>query len=87
MRATDMVRTVSLSARIPENKELHIVLPADVPAGPAEIVLVVSSAGQPRSSKLGDLADAEFFGIWRDRADIGDAFAQDLRKQGWKRSA
>ena len=84
-----MVKTVNLSAQIPENRELHITLPADVPTGPAEIVLVVSSAAIPQGSALGELANSEFFGMWRDRADIVDSFrfAQDLRTQGWKRSA
>jgi hypothetical protein len=35
-----MVRTVNLNANIPANREIHIVLPADVPEGPAEIVFV-----------------------------------------------
>lgn len=37
------MRTISLSADIPANRELRITLPADIPAGPAGIVLVVSS--------------------------------------------
>ncbi len=36
---------------------------------------------------LSELADSEFFGMWRDRLDIdaGFEFARDLRSQGWKR--
>ena len=84
-----MIKTVNLSAEIPANHELHITLPADIPTGPAEIVLVVSSALQPGTSTLGELADSEFIGVWRDRLGIPDSFrfAQDLRSQGWKRSA
>lgn len=86
-----MVRTLNVKADIPANRELdlHITLPADVPLGPAEIVLVVSSVAAPKSSTLGDLLNSEFFGMWRDRTDISDSidFARELRSQAWKRSA
>ena len=84
-----MVRTMNLNADIPADRELHITLPADVPVGPAEIVLVVSSSSSSAPSTLGKLADSEFFGMWHDRADISDSseFARDLRSQGWKRIA
>ena len=84
-----MVRTVNFNADILPNRELHILLPADVPTGPAEIVLIVSSPAVSAASTLGELADSEFFGMWRDRADIKDSleFARDLRSEGWKRSA
>ena len=84
-----MVKTVNLNTDIPPSRELHITLPADVPTGPAEIVVVVSSPTRSSSSTLGALAGSEFFGIWRDRSDIEDSFkfAQTLRSEGWKRSA
>ena len=84
-----MVKTVNLNANIAPNRELHITLPADVPTGPAEIVLVVSSSAHLTDSTLGELADSEFFGMWQDRPDITDSaqFARDLRSEGWKRSA
>jgi hypothetical protein len=84
-----MVKTLNLNTNIPADRKLHITLPADVPPGPAEIVLVVSSAAASAPSTLGELLDSEFFGMWRDRADITDSFefARDLRSQGWKRSA
>ena len=71
MISAEMIKTVSISAQIPENRELHVTLPADVPAGPAEIVLVVSSAAALSAPTLGELADSEFFGVWRDRSDRG----------------
>jgi hypothetical protein len=84
-----VVRTVSLNADIPPDRELRITLPADVPIGPAEIVLVVSSPGSSAARTLGDFKDSEFFGMWRDRSDIVDSlqFARELRSEGWKRSA
>jgi hypothetical protein len=82
-----MVKTVNLNAEIPPNREIHITLPGDVPVGPAEIVLVVSSHTRAGGSPCGDLANSEFFGMWADRADIGDSaeFARDLRADAWKR--
>lgn len=87
-----MVTTLNLSAEIPETRELRITLPADVPTGHAEIVLLVSTgvgSGGVGSggSTLGDLAASEFAGIWADRADIGDSalFARHLRETAWNR--
>ena len=84
-----MVKTLNLSADIPASRELHITLPADVPLGLAEIVLVVFSSAASTPSTLGNLADSEFFGMWRDHPNITDSFkfARDLRSHGWKRSA
>jgi len=85
--SVDMVKTLNLNAEIPPNRELRITLPNDVPTGPAEIVLLVSSSALSRDSTLGALANSEFFGLWKDRPDITDSFAQTLRSEGWKRSA
>jgi hypothetical protein len=84
-----MVRTVNLNTDIPANRELRITLPADVPIGPAEIVLVVSSSDHTGGRTLGDFGRSEFFGMWRDRSDIIDSgqFARDVRSEGWTRSA
>ena len=84
-----MVKRLNLSAQIPPNRELRITLPGDVPTGPAEIEVVVSSPARSSVPTLGDLADSEFFGMWRDRSDIEDSlqFARRLRSEGWKRSA
>ena len=83
-----MVRTIKLNAAIPGNRELYIMLPADIPTGPAEITVTVSSALDSSIPTLGDLANSEFFGMWRDRDDIEDSvgFAKTLRSEGWKRS-
>ena len=84
-----MVKTIHLSTEISPDRELRITLPADVPPGPAEILLVISSSAQTSAPTLGDLANSEFIGIWRDRSDIDDSvqFARTLRSDGWKRSA
>lgn len=84
-----MIRTLNLTTDIPANRELHISLPADFPQGRADIVLVIAPAKQEKLATLADLRDGEFFGMWRDRADIVDSpdFARELRSEGWKRPA
>ena len=84
-----MIRTVHLTTEIPASREIHITLPADIPLGPAEIVVVVSSSAPVLPSTLGNLLNSELLGMWRDRTDIADSlkFAEELRSQGWKRSA
>ncbi len=84
-----MVKTFNFTADVPPNREVRITLPADVPPGLAEIVVVVASHASAASSTLGDLLHSEFFGMWRDRADIGDSveFARRLRAEAWSRSA
>jgi hypothetical protein len=85
---SQVTRTINLNAEIPASRELRITLPPDVPLGPAEIVLRVSSAPTGSVKKtLGDLASSEFFGMWRDRTDIADSveFARELRSRAWTR--
>jgi hypothetical protein len=82
-----MVKKLNLMAEIPPSRELHIKLPKDVPIGPAEIVLVVSSSTRPSDSTLGALAGSDLFGLWKDRPDVTDSFAESLRSEGWKHSA
>ena len=82
-----MFKTMNLHAEIPANHELHITLPSDVPTGPADVVVVISTSNQEKTRTLKDLADSEFIGMWKDRPDIDDGFAQRLRSEGWKRSA
>ena len=78
-----MTKTVNVNANIPASRQLHITLPLDVPVGPAEIVLLVSSQSATPAPTLGDLAVSEFFGMWSARADITDGveFAHELRDQ------
>lgn len=82
-----MVRTINLTTEIPLNRQVWITLPPDVPTGPAELVVVVAPrTGQVQT--LGDLARSEFFGMWRDRADISDSaeYARQLRAEAWRRA-
>lgn len=83
-----MVRTINLTMDIPPNRELRIMLPPDVPPGPAELVVVVAPR-ERLTRTLGDLARSEFFGMWRDRADVRDRaeYARQLRTEAWRRTA
>ena len=83
-----MVKTISVTTEITPERELHITLPADTPLGPAEIVVVVAPHAAHTVPTFGDLLHSEFFGMWRDREDIGDSaeFARRLRVEGWSRT-
>lgn len=82
-----MARTLALHVEIPASRELAITLPANVPVGPAEIGMVVTSSCDSQASTLGDLANSEFFGMWRERTDLGDSveFPGNIRSEEWKR--
>jgi hypothetical protein len=84
-----MFRTINLTTEVPPNREVRIQLPDDIPPGPAEMVVVVASHTATTGHTLGDLARSEFFGMWRDRSDIGDTaeFARRLRRDAWSRPA
>ena len=83
-----MSKTVTLTTEIPADRELRIKLPADVPTGSAEVVVTVSSTKPSPPPTFGDLLKSEFFGMWKDRADIEDSveFARRLRSESWKRA-
>jgi hypothetical protein len=82
-----MVKTISLTTDVPPDREVRIMLPSDVPLGPADIVVVVASRVSTTARTLGELARSEFFGMWRNRTDIGDSaeFARRLRAEAWSR--
>jgi hypothetical protein len=83
-----MARTINITAEIPLKRELRIMLPPDMPPGPAEHVMAVASH-EHSVRALGDLVSTEFFGMWRDRTDIRDRaeFARQLRAESWRRAA
>jgi hypothetical protein len=82
-----MVKTFSITADVPPDRRVRIVLADDVPTGPAEIVVVVTSRTSIAHT-LGGLARSKFFGMWRGRGDIGDSaeFARRLRAEAWTRA-
>jgi hypothetical protein len=82
-----MLKTITVTTEITPERELRIALPADTPLGPAEVVVVVSSAARRSERTFGDLLRSEFFGMWRDRDDITDSaeFARQLRGEAWSR--
>lgn len=80
-----MIKTISLTADVTPDRQVQIVLPDDVPTGPADIVVVIASRAAVPTPTLGDLLNSEFFGMWRDRDDITDSaeFARQLRIAAW----
>ena len=76
-----------MTADVPPNHQFTITLPDEIPTGPAEIVLVVASQHPAPVSTLAELAESEFFGLWRDRDDIADSAddARALRDKAWSR--
>ncbi|MCS6909267.1 MAG: hypothetical protein NZM11_01675 [Anaerolineales bacterium] len=83
-----MIRTITISTDVPPSREVKITLPADVPVGPADLVVVVAAREIPTVHTLGELLNSEFFGLWRDRTDIADSaeFARRLRAAAWGRT-
>lgn len=84
-----MVKTIRLETNVTTDHELHIKLPNDFPEGMAEITLVVESQNKSKKKgrTFGDLLKSEFFGMWKDRDDIGDSveYARKLQEKTWKR--
>jgi hypothetical protein len=77
------MRIVTLTTTVTPERTLTIRIPQDVPAGPAEVVIVFATESSPRSrSTLGDLRASEFFGMWRDRKARGEK-----RRSDWKRDS
>jgi len=83
------MRVVTLTTTVTSQRTLTVRVPEDIPAGPAEVIIVFAPETTPQHrSTLGDLQTSEFFGMWRDRTDMPDspALARALREQAWKRN-
>ena len=83
------MKTIACKVVIPSDRQLHLVVPEDVPPGPAEVVLVIAPDIQPEKGlTAGDLRRSPLCGIWKDRTDIGDslAYARKLRTKAERRS-
>ncbi len=85
-----MVKTIILQTDISPQRVLQISLPEDVPAGPAEVVVVIATR-QPiqadQGSTAADMAASPLFGLWGERTDLGDSqsYARKLRTQAERR--
>jgi hypothetical protein len=83
------MKTIACKVVIPSDRQLHLVVPEDVPPGPAEVVLVIVPDIQPKKGlTAGDLLRSPLCGIWKDRTDIGDSleYARKLRTEAEWRS-
>ncbi len=83
-----MVKTFTLTTEVLPDREVRVTLPADVPLGPADIVVVVAPHTTPAVRTLGDLLASDYVGMWQERTDIHDSaeFARQLREAAWRRS-
>ena len=79
------MRTINLKTEIPENHKLLIDIPQELPAGPAEVIVIIApeiSKPLKKGKTAGDMLRSPLLGIWKDRKDITDSleFARKLRK-------
>ena len=85
-----MVKTLTLQMDISPHRVLQISLPEDIPAGPAEVVVVIATR-QPvqtdQGSTAADMAASSLFGLWDERTDLSDSqsYARKLRAQAERR--
>ena len=82
-----MTYTVNITTDIPANRRVELVLPPGVPAGEADLVVVVVPRA-PSHGRMGkDLLTSEVFGMWADRTDLPDSeeYALQLRDRAWRR--
>jgi hypothetical protein len=83
------MRTITSKVVIPEDHQLRLSVPEDVPPGPAEIVLVIVPEPTPgKGLTAAELLRSPLFGIWKDRTDMTDSveYARKLRARAEQRS-
>ncbi len=85
-----MLKTLALQTEISPERELRIKVPEEVPLGPVELVVVISSqepSFEPTGT-AGDMLRSQLFGLWASRDDIDDsaAYARFLRAQAEQRT-
>ncbi len=83
-----MTKTIQLTTEVPDNRQVKITLPGEIPVGPAQLTVSIQTPPESTPSKLGDLLQSGLLGCWRDRTDLGDSleFAQRLRHDSWRRN-
>jgi hypothetical protein len=83
-----MTHMIRIETNIPDNRKVELTLPADVPTGEAEVVVVIVPKSDRRPSTAQDLLNSEIVGMWVDRTDVDDssAYARELRDRAWKRA-
>ena len=81
------MKTVTFKVMIPADRQLHLMVPEDIPPGEAEIVVIAPEDAPTKGMTAGDLLRSPLFGIWKDRTDIGDSleFARKLRAEAERR--
>ena len=81
------MKSATIRAIIPPDHRLVVDVPAEIPAGPAEITVRAAELETRMRGTGADLLVSGLFGIWKDRTDIGDGieFARQLRQQAERR--
>lgn len=79
------MQAIALKMNIPASRKIRLSLPKSIPAGEAELIVVVPESGIGRTPRgTGKMIRAsKLFGMWRSRKDIADSvlFARSLRKR------
>lgn len=81
-----MIKALEFTTEITKEREIYVKLPDDVPAGPTKFLIFLMLPEQKTLNTLGDLLNSEFFGMWKDRTDVTNDYARQLRQQAWSRS-
>jgi hypothetical protein len=82
------MKAIACKVVIPSDRPLHLVVPENIPSGPAEVVLVIAPDIDPKKGlTVVDLLRSPLCGIWKDRTAIGDslAYAPKLRTEAERR--
>jgi len=82
-----MVRTINLTTDVKPDQPLSIDIPGDVPAGLADVIVIIAPRENTNSRTLKALLTSGLIGMWRDRSDIYDSgtYARELRDRAWTR--
>ena len=84
-----MTKRIQLTTEVPDNRQISIALPREIPVGPAQLTLSIQTPPESSPSELGDLLQTGFFGLWCDRTDMADNLevAHRLRHDSWQRNS
>jgi len=81
------MKTFTLKAVIPANRQLQIPVPEGVSPGEEVLITLVTETQGGKRLTAGDLLRSPLFGMWKDRTDIRDTidFARKLRAEAERR--
>jgi hypothetical protein len=65
-----MIRTIKARGEIRSDHTITVIVPDDVPVGPADVTLTFEDETAPKIRTFGDLLDSGFVGMYADRDDL-----------------